>query len=80
MGPPAVALHRLTPKKGGRDRELEVGSLAHYDDPDTPLEETVTAFAAPASEEAMTDSEIALTTTIAPPNRAKAALWAASRL
>jgi SAM-dependent methyltransferase len=34
MGPPEVALHRLTPKGGGRDRELDVGSLAHYDDPD----------------------------------------------
>ncbi len=41
--------------------------------------ETVTALAAPASEEARTDNEIPLTATIAPTHRAKAALWADSR-
>jgi hypothetical protein len=41
--------------------------------------ETVTALAAPASEEAMTDSEIPPTATIAPTHRAKVAVWADSR-
>jgi hypothetical protein len=41
--------------------------------------ETVTPLAAPASEEATTDSEIPPTATIAPTHRAKAALWSDSR-
>src|SRR5580704_2364577 len=34
MSPPPVPSHRRAPRKPRRDRELEVGSLAHYEDPD----------------------------------------------